>query len=162
MRSHRLLPELLNHYTHKAIEDSRVDEELSQSIPLLARVFDMVDEVKGEVLLHCYECLVVLNNLLLSLDISERGSYLRVVYLPILWQSQPAQFVCEPETLLSGHDCESAYLLCFGLFDPAEYLRRKHSLVVSLRKDCVFADVSKCMMGDAIAMERAEDSLIDT
>ena len=120
--SHGLLTELLNHYSHKAIEDSRVDEKLSQSIPLLTRAFDMVDEVKGEVLLNCNECLVVLNNLLLSLDIGERSSNLRVVYLPVLRESQPAQFVCQPKTLFSGHDCQSAYLLCFGLFYPAENL----------------------------------------
>ena len=65
----------------------------------------MVDEVEGEVLLDCYECLVVLNNLLLSLDISECGSNLCVVDVPVLRQSQSTQFVCQPETLFSGHDC---------------------------------------------------------
>jgi hypothetical protein len=76
VRSHRLLTELLDHYSHKTIEDSRVDEKLSQSIPLLARAFDMVDKVEREVLLNCYECVVVLNNLVFSLDIGECGSNL--------------------------------------------------------------------------------------
>ena len=122
----------------------------------------MVDEVEGEVLLDCHERLVVLNNLLLRLDISECGSNLSVVDVPVLRQSQPTQFVCQPETLFSGHDRQGAYLLCFGLLYPAENFRGEHSLVVSLRKDCVFADVGKSMVGDAITMERAEDAFIDT
>ena len=62
-----------------------MDEEFPQFIPLFSRMFDVVNQIEGEVLLHCTVRVLVLNDFLFSLDIAKCSSDFKVVDASILW-----------------------------------------------------------------------------
>ena len=118
-----------------------MDEEFPQLISLLTRLFNVIDQIEGEVLLHCTMGMFIHNNFLFCLNISICTSDLEVVDAPIFRESETIHIICQSDTFFSRHDAKCLRDLVLHLFYSSESLAGEHSLVLVRREDCVPSNV---------------------